>query len=74
MAWPKVSRFKPAPSRLNLSCEMRRVFRPTGISIIAARTPEFAAAAPFAREEFGFRTNDRDEVGALHREAGVGCR
>jgi ubiquinone/menaquinone biosynthesis C-methylase UbiE len=50
--------------------EIRRVLRPSGFSIIAGIDGPTATAAPFTREEFGFRVRDADALIALHREAG----
>ena len=60
------------PDPVQALCEMRRVLRPAGVSIVAAVAPSIAATAPFAREEFGFRVRDGETIGALHREAGFG--
>jgi ubiquinone/menaquinone biosynthesis C-methylase UbiE len=60
------------PDAVRALCEMRRVLQPAGISIIAAVTPDTAATAPFAREEWGFRTYDGETLIALHCEAGFG--
>jgi ubiquinone/menaquinone biosynthesis C-methylase UbiE len=60
------------PDPVRALCEMRRVLRPAGLSIIAAVTPKTAETAPFAREEFGVRTYDGETLIALHREAGFG--
>ena len=38
--------------------------------MIAAVTPDTATTVPYAREELGFRTYDRETLIALHREAG----
>jgi len=50
--------------------EIRRVLRPSGFSIVAGIDVATAAAAPFTREEFGFRARDADALIALHRQAG----
>ncbi|MEI9983944.1 MAG: class I SAM-dependent methyltransferase [Aliidongia sp.] len=62
--------FWPAP--VEALCEMRRVLRPYGTSVVAAVTPEIAMTAPFACAEFGFRTRDGEAIAALHHEAGFG--
>jgi len=58
------------PDPVRALCELRRVLRADGLSIIAAVAPSIAATAPFAREEFGFRLRDSETISALHREAG----
>lgn len=53
--------------------EIRRVLRPGGFSVIAAVTPETAAAAPILRPEFGFHVRDDATLVALHNDAGFAC-
>jgi ubiquinone/menaquinone biosynthesis C-methylase UbiE len=61
------------PDPVQALSEMRRVLRPTGISVIAAVKPETdRPPPPFAREEYGFRVRDAATVAALHRDAGFG--
>lgn len=62
-----VSYFWPDPVRA--LCEMRRGLRPAGISIVVAVTPQIGTTAPYAREEFGFRTYDGEALTAFHHEA-----
>ncbi len=50
--------------------EIRRILRPGGLSIIAGIDVATAAAAPFTRDEFGFRAREADVLVALHRETG----
>ena len=50
--------------------EIRRVLRPSGVSLITAVTPETVAGNETYRAENGFHARDADMLVALHRQAG----
>lgn len=50
--------------------EVRRVLRPSGVSLITAVTPETVAGNETFRVENGFHARDADTLIALHRQAG----
>jgi ubiquinone/menaquinone biosynthesis C-methylase UbiE len=50
--------------------EIRRVLRPSGVSLITAVTPETVAGNETYRVENGFYARDADMLVALHRQAG----
>jgi SAM-dependent methyltransferase len=52
--------------------EIRRVLRPSGVSLITAVTPETVAGNETYRVENGFHARDADTLVALHRQAGFG--
>jgi hypothetical protein len=52
--------------------EIRRVLRPSGISLITAVTPETVAGNETYRVENGFHARDADTLIALHHRAGFG--
>jgi ubiquinone/menaquinone biosynthesis C-methylase UbiE len=52
--------------------EIRRVLRPSGVSLITAVTPETVAGNEVFRGENGFHARDADMLVALHRQSGFG--
>ena len=52
--------------------EIRRVLRPSGVSLITAVTPETVAGNETFRVESGFHARDANMLVALHRQAGFG--
>jgi SAM-dependent methyltransferase len=52
--------------------EMRRVLRPSGVSLITAVTPETVDGNETFRVENGFHARDADTLIAMHHQAGFG--
>ena len=50
--------------------EIRRVLKPGGLSLIAGADRATSSNLAYARDEYGFRLRDADELLAMHRAAG----
>lgn len=50
--------------------EMRRVLRPSGVSLVASVDPASVESVPWMKPEFGVHVRDRSALAALHRAAG----
>ena len=50
--------------------EIRRVLRPSGLSVIAGYDPESVKSAAYAKPELGFHVRDGATLAQLHQDAG----